>query len=255
MAILRATIGNTLLSGMSESDYALLEPHLTRIALPRLLDFYDAGGDIGHVYFPEDGIVSIVATEADGHQVEVGIFGREGMAGTPIVLATDCSPHHVYIQVEGVSGLKLETVLLREAMQASPTLSARLLRYVQTVLVQTASSLSARASYTIEQRLARWILMCDDRLSGDIRLTHELMSMMLGSRRASVTVAVQNLEMKRLITTKRGSTTVRDRTGLEKMTGGCYGYAEAEYERIMGFAIHTASASPSAGGHRSMEAE
>lgn len=239
MTMIQSSTSNALLSGLIEADFALLLPHLTRIPLPRYLDFYLAGGDIEHVYFPEDGIVSIVAVEESGQQVEVGIVGREGMVGTPVLLGTDRSPHHVYIQVEG-TGLRLKVDRLLQAMQESATLKALLLRYVQTVMVQSASSTSAAAGYLIEQRLARWLLMCRDRLGGDdVNLTHEFIGMMLGARRAGVTVALHSLRTRHLIAMKRGFVTIEDRPGLERLAGGSYGFAEAEYQRVMGIPLAT----------------
>ena len=191
------------------------------------------------MYFPEDGVVSIVSNERNGKQVEVGILGREGMSGTAAVLGSDQSPYDTYMQIAGVSGLCIATPLLQQTMRDSPTLSALLLRYVQTTTVQAASSIAAAAGQMIEQRLARWLLMCHDRVDGDeLHLTQEFMAMMLGSRRPSVTLALHLLEGQHLIASKRHSVTIRSRIGLEAAANGSYGFAEAEYRQLMGMPLN-----------------
>lgn len=189
---------------MSADDYALLQPHFRRIPLPVKLQLHAAGRAIDYVYFPEDGIVSIVAVTLDGKSCEVGLFGREGMSETATVLGTDHSPHEAYVQSAGVSGLRLPTRLLTDAFEASPTLRRHLLRYVQAMMIQLSSSIAA-AGQTIEQRLARWLLMCDDRIDGkEVPLTHEFISMMLGVRRPGVTVALGHLVANKLVLNRRG---------------------------------------------------
>src|SRR3954451_2014775 len=124
---------------------------------------------------------------------------------------------------------------LRTAMQRSPALHARLLRYAHARMVQTAQTAYANAGFTIEARLARWILMTDDRLEGDeLPLTHDFLSMMLGVRRPGVTIAVQTLEGHKLIRAKRGGITVLDRVRLEEVADSAYGVSEAEYASVMG---------------------
>lgn len=234
MSLSQSCVRNALLSAMTAADYSAIESHLVRVALPVRLAFQDAGQPIAWIYFPEDGIVSVVSTASDGRYVEVGIFGREGMSGTAVVLGADQSPHDVYMQVEGVSGLRLSVINLQRAMADSSTLQALLLRYVQTVMIQSASSTTAAAGYTIQQRLARWLLMCHDRVEGDeIKLTHEFISMMLATRRAGVSVAVQALEDRQLIVAKRRRIIVIDREALRDLAGSSYGVAEAEYVRLM----------------------
>ena len=233
---------NNLLQTMLVGDYALLAPHLSRIALPVRFQLHRAHDKITKVYFPEDGIVSIVAISLDGKPCEVGLFGHEGMSETATVLGTDHSPHDAYVQATGVSSLILDSARLDEAMARSPTLRLHLLKYVQAMLVQLSSSIAA-ASQTTEQRLARWLLMCHDRVSGDtIRLTHEFVGMMLGVRRAGVTDAMITLGIEHLIIGKRGEIIITDRAGLETLAAGSYGLAEAEYERLLGMSLRRSGA-------------
>ncbi|MDB5713453.1 MAG: Crp/Fnr family transcriptional regulator [Sphingomonadales bacterium] len=234
MSVPQISTRNILLQAMSGDDYAILEPHFKRIPLPVKLQLHAAGRAIDHVYFPEDGIVSIVAVTLDGKSCEVGLFGREGMSETATVLGTDHSPHEAYVQSAGVSGLRLPTQILNNAFEQSPTLRRHLLRYVQAMMVQLSSSIAA-AGQTIEQRLARWLLMCSDRIDGnEVPLTHEFISMMLGVRRPGVTIAIEHLVTNRLIGNRRGVVVIEDRPGLQRLAGGSYGLAETEYERLIG---------------------
>jgi CRP-like cAMP-binding protein len=233
----QSEIGNILLHTMAPADYRLLAPRLQRIDLPIRLQLHEAGRKIEHVYFPEDGIVSIVAVTLDGKQCEVGLFGREGMSETATVLGTDHSPHEAYVQAKGISALRLPTAALDAAMARSGTLRLHLLKYVQSMMIQLSSSITA-AGQTIEQRLARWLLMCHDRVGGnELSLTHEFIGMMLGVRRAGVTEALIQVSKRGLITTARGLITVADRPGLELLAAGGYGLAEVEYARLLGVAL------------------
>lgn len=234
MPLSQSTTRNILLQAMSEDDYAHLQPYFKRIPLPVRLQLHEAGRAIDHVYFPEDGIVSIVAVGLDGKPCEVGLFGREGMSETATVLGTDHSPHEAYMQSAGVSGLRLPTIVLNDAFEQSTTLRRHLLRYVQAMMIQLSSSIAA-AGQTIEQRLARWLLMCHDRIDGDeIPITHEFISMMLGVRRPGVTVALEHLEALGLVAKRRAVIVIVDRQGLRTLTDGGYGFAEKEYERLIG---------------------
>ncbi|AYJ84659.1 Crp/Fnr family transcriptional regulator (plasmid) [Sphingomonas paeninsulae] len=219
---------------MSAEDYAHLEPHLIRIPLPVRLQLHVAADTIEYVYFPEDGVVSIVSVTLEGTSCEVGLFGREGMSETATVLGTDRSPHEAYVQVAGASGLRLPVDVLNEAMDQSATLRTHLLHYVQAMMIQLSSSIAA-AGQTIEKRLARWLLMCGDRIDGDeIGLTHDFIAMMLNVRRPGVSVALDQLENQHLIRKRRGTIVIVDQAGLKHLAGGSYGLAEREYHRLLG---------------------
>lgn len=230
----QSLIGNILLRTMAPTDFALVAPHLTRIDFPVRFQLHAPGRRIDHVFFPEDGIVSIVAVTLDGKSCEVGLFGREGMSETATVLGTDHSPHEAYVQTAGVSALRLPSDILNAAFDRSTTLRRHLLHYVQAMMIQLSSSIAA-ANKTIEQRLARWVLMCHDRTDGDeVHLTHEFIGMMLGVRRAGVTGAMAALAADGLIVTRRGSFIIIDRARLEGLAAYGYGLAEAEYTRLIG---------------------
>src|SRR3954454_8760914 len=224
---------NRLLSGLNRDDFDLLQPDLEPVALDLRQWLIEAGEPIQQIYFPERGIVSILADTSQG-RIEVGLIGPEGMAGLPGVLGIDHSPHGYMVQAAG-EALRIPAPDLRAALRHSPSLHAGLLRYAHALMVQTAETAYANAGFTMEARLARWILMTDDRLAReDLPLTHDFLSMMLGVRRPGVTIAVQNLESNRLIRAKRGGITVLDRTGLEGIADSAYGASEAEYASVMG---------------------
>jgi CRP-like cAMP-binding protein len=194
---------------------------------------------IKHVVFVEQGLASVIATNIDRENMEVGHVGREGLTGSSIINGVDRSPNKTFIQAPG-SGLRMRSGDLIDAIQASPSLHGLLLRYMQFAAIQLAHTALANGRYAIEARLARWLLMCHDRMDGDeLYITHEFLSLMLGVRRAGVSVALSELEAKNAIATLRGHIVVRDRAILLKLAGGCYGAPEAEYERLIGVTART----------------
>jgi hypothetical protein len=155
------------------------------------------------------------------------------MGGTAVLLGTDRTPHEHFCQVPG-SARRMRSDDLRQAIRQSPSLHLLLLRYVQTFQVQTAYTALSNGGYNIEERLARWLLMCHDRLDGDdLPLTHEFLSIMLGVRRSGVTLAIQILEGAKIITARRGLLSVLNRAKLEAVAGDSYGQPEAEYGRLV----------------------
>jgi CRP-like cAMP-binding protein len=225
---------NQLLAAMSATDLALLQPHLRPVALELLKDLERPHRRIETVYFMEAGIASVVAVQPDKTRIEIGLIGREGMSGTPVVLGGDQSPHSTYIQVAG-EGQRIAAKDLHEAMDASVPLRNLLLKFVQVFMVQTAHTAIANARNHIDQRLARWILMAHDRTRDNtLPLTHEFLALMLGVRRAGVTEALQSLKRQKLIDNGRNQIVVRNRKGLEQVAGKSYGVPEKEYRRLIG---------------------
>ena len=172
---------------------------------------------------------------AQSGRIEAGIFGREGVSATCLLLGTDRSPHETFVQVDHSTALRIDTDHYLAAIQQSESLRTMLLRYVQTVLVQTAQSMAMNATQRVEARLARWLLMCHDRVDGDeIALTHEFMGMMIAADRSGVTITLHILEGAGMIRSKRGLVVIRDRDKLAELAGDCYGLPEAEYRRLIG---------------------
>src|SRR5882757_1835494 len=181
----------------------------------------------------ESGLASVVAIQG-GKQIEVGLIGREGMTGLPIVLGNHRSPHATYIQAAG-AGRCIPSTELRKATRSSLSLRDALLKYVQAFGVQTSHTAISNAQSRLDIRLARWLLMAHDRIGDDtLPLTHEFLSLMLAVRRPGVTDALNALREQGLISYKRGQITVRNRKALERIAGESYGTPEAEYRRLIG---------------------
>lgn len=226
---------NTLLGALDSDDLELLKPHLTRVQMAREQMLVVPHKPIEQVYFLEGGVASVVSVMAQSGRTEAGIFGREGVSATCLLLGTDRSPHETFMQVDHSTALRIDTDRYLDAVRQSESLRMLLLRYVQTTLVQSAQSTATNASHRIEGRLARWLLMCHDRIDGDeIALTHEFMGMMISADRSGVTVTLHILEGAGMIRSKRGLVIIRDRDKLEELAGDSYGVPEAEYRHLIG---------------------
>jgi len=212
---------NRILSRLSRPDFALLKPHLQAVDLPVRKQLEDSKKRIDHVYFIESGLASVVAN-SHGISIEVGIIGREGMTGLPILLGYDRAQHETFMQLAG-NGLRISAADLRHADMASDTLHRAMLRYVHAFLQQTTTTALANGRSKTEERLARWLLMAHDRVDGnDLHLTHEFLGMMLATHRPGVTIAVQALERAGFISARRSYITILKRKALEKYSNGAY---------------------------------
>ena len=229
----QATVRNRLLKALPPADFALLQPHLELIATELRLPLIKPNEQVKQLYFPESGFSSITTSGSDG-RVEIGIIGREGLVGAiPLLLGSDRTPHDHFVQSPGEM-LAIGTEALCAALDRSASLHKLLLRFAQVQHVQTAQTAFVNATYQIEVRLARWLLMCHDRLDGDeLRLTHDFLSMMLGVQRSSATLAVQALEGHRLIKALRGRLTILNRDAMVALADDGYGLPEAEYARLI----------------------
>jgi CRP-like cAMP-binding protein len=226
---------NCLLSACSPDDFMLLRRDLARVDLTLRQTLYRPNEVIEHVYFFESGVASILARQDGGAEVEVGIVGREGLSAVPIVLGVDRSPHNAFMQVDSATALRIDSGALMRACDESRSLHKLLLAYVQSGIVQAAQTAASNAHNELPERLARWLLMCHDRVDGDeIALTHEFMGMMLAVRRSGVTVTLHALEACGGIRARRGVVTITDRDRLLEIAGDSYGDAEAEYRRLIG---------------------
>ncbi len=230
----QSSVHNRLLAKLCPEDFDLLQPYLEPVTLNRGDVLITPHQPIEHIYFLEAGITSIIANTAGGRRIEIGLTGRDGLAGTPVLLGVDSTPHETFMQIAG-SGLRIGTQKLREAIQQSSSLHALLLRYVQAFTIQTSHTALSNGSHKIEERLARWLLMCHDRLDGDdLPLKHEFIALMLGVRRAGVTEALNILGERGIIQASRGNIVIVDRARLEETAGDSYGVPEAEYHRLIG---------------------
>jgi len=224
---------NRLLSTLAADDFDRLRPQLQRVSLEFKQGLEQPHQPIEHIYFLEPGVGSVVAVTASGERLEVGIFGPEGMSGLAVVQGSDRSPHETFIQVPG-EAIRIGAAALRDAIEERASLRRLLLRYAQAFTLQVAYTALANGRCSIDERLARWLVMCHDRVDGDsFPITHEFLALMLGVRRAGVTTALQSLEAIEAIKASRGRIEILDREELIKCAGGSYGAPEAEYERLM----------------------
>jgi CRP-like cAMP-binding protein len=222
---------NGILASLSPEDFESLAPHLNPLTFKVRHVFFRPHEPIETVVFPESGFASVVATTDSGRSLEVGIIGREGVIGVPVIFGQTLTPYDSYAQVAG-AGFEIRADILWDAMKQSWPLADLLLKFAYAFLIQVTHSALAQARFTTEQRLARWLLMAQDRTGDEIPLTHEFLAMMLGTRRSSVTVALHVLKECRTIELKRGRIWVQDRPGLEKAAGDCYGLPESELARV-----------------------
>lgn len=233
-AVLRSDVRNRLLVLMPDEDFDNLAPHLEPVGLPSKYVVATADEPVTHAYFPNCGIGSIVAVSPGGRQTETGVFGRDGFAPTSHLTGSDRSLYSIFVQQPG-DGYRIEADAMGELIEASPTLQLMLIRYLHTLASQTAYTALSNAIHHINERLARWLLMCHDRADSDeLSLTHDFLSLMLAVRRPSVTTALHVLEGMRLIIAQRGTIIIRDRSGLEEFARDSYGKPEAEYRRLIG---------------------
>ncbi len=226
---------NHLLSTLESSDAALLVPHLEPIDMPFRFQLEMPHKPINYVYFPLDGIVSVVATGPREHSIEVGIIGRDGVSGHAVLMGTDRCANTTFVQIAG-HGLRIRSDQLREAARKSNTLQSSLLNFIQAFSAQTSHTALANGRGALEQRLARWLLMAHDRVeSHRLRLTHELLSIMLGVQRPTVSLALHKMQAAGGIKTQRSAITIKNRAILKKAAKGFYGVPEAEQERLTGW--------------------
>ena len=224
-------VGNKILNALHPDYQAELAKELEPITLELRQTLETRNQPVEYVYFIENGLGSIVA-QANERQIEIGIVGREGMTGLAVVLGNSQSPFETFMQIAG-SGKRISAEVLRKIMVRHPALREAFLLYSRSFLIQTAYTALANGGANIEERLARWLLMAQDRLdSNKIGLTHEFLSVMLGVRRPGVTVAIHILEGKQLIRATRGQIEILDRDGLKEIARESYGPTEAEYDRL-----------------------
>ncbi len=209
-----------------ELNQALPKLEFVRLKLHQLL--YEAGDTIKSGYFMNDGMISILAVQPDGKSVEVGLIGNEGFVGLPLLVGYRSSPTRLITQADG-SAFRCEAETLRELARRCPVLEQQLHRFGQRLAMQTMQIAACNRLHDVEERLARWILMTDDRVvSKNLPLTQEFLAQMLATRRSSVTVSSGILEKAGLISHTRGTVTILNRQRLEEAACDCYGIVQRQ---------------------------
>ena len=229
----QSDVRNKLLIALPPEDFASLQPALRVQAMHLRQVVISPHTAVEAAHFPEEGFVSITLDGENG-RVEIGIVGREGVVGAgPILLGDDRTPHTHFVQMAGHM-LSIGADALRTAVEGHPALRRLLHRYIQVQHAQTAQTAFANARGNTVTRLARWLLMCHDRVEGDqITVTQDFMSFMLGVERPGVTAALKILQKGDFVRKYRGSVEILDRDGLLDLAGDSYGGSELEYARLI----------------------
>ncbi|WP_112794878.1 Crp/Fnr family transcriptional regulator [Rhizobium sp. SYY.PMSO] len=229
----QSVIRNKLLSLLPPADYEQIAAEFEHIVLPRGTVIGEAGQPIDYVYFLSSGIGSIVASTPEGRRAEAGVFGFDGYVPTSAVAGTEFNAHDVIIQLDA-EAYRISYASFRYLMDRNRNLNKLMIRSIEAFAVQLAYTAISNALHEVNERLARWLLMCHDRVSGnEIALTHDFISLMLAVRRPSVTTSLHILEGNGFITAQRGNITIRNRPALEEFAHDAYGKPEEEYRRLM----------------------
>jgi CRP-like cAMP-binding protein len=228
----RSMYKNRILASLQRAEIMRLAPHLLPLDLPSGKTLLDPGQEITYAYFLETGLASVVVAMANGNMVETGITGNDGVVGFSLLLGTKALPTRTFMQIAG-KGFKIKAQHLVDEFGKSGTLHKKINRYVQANLVLTGQTAACNRLHDIAERLARWLLMCHDRMESDtFSITHEFLGHMLGTPRSTVTLAAGILLKAGLIDYSRGKVTIKDRKGLEKMACECYQTIRKEFDRL-----------------------
>ncbi|MFL6468592.1 MAG: Crp/Fnr family transcriptional regulator [Pyrinomonadaceae bacterium] len=224
-------ISPRLLKNLPADVSERLAPHLERIDGHLNLKLYEPYETITHIYFPVNAIGSIVASTEAGQMAEVGLVGNEGAVGIDIAMGTDKSPHKSMIQIAGPV-LRMSADKFLEEFRRAGIFHDRVLSFIQKMYAQVSQTTLCNRLHHVEERLPRWLLMCDDRIAGNVLpLTQEFIALMLGTSRVSVTRAAIDLQDIGYIRYVRGRITILDRAGLEDGSCECYAIVKREYDR------------------------
>jgi CRP-like cAMP-binding protein len=228
------TTTNRILNALTREEYKRLAVHLEPVNLSFGEVLCHPDEPLTHVYFPNRGTVSLVSTFEDGGSVEVGMVGNEGMFGVCVFLGSVSTPLEAVVQLPG-DGLRMRADVLKKEFKKCGQLQDLLLRYTQAFITQIAQTAACNRAHPVEGRLVRWLLMSQDRSqSKDLKLTHEFIANMLGTRRAGVTEAAGQLQNAGFIKYKRGHITILDREAMEAASCECYAIMKKEFVRLVG---------------------
>jgi len=227
-----AAVQNYLLAALPRRDYRRLSNYLEPVSLRFREVLYEPGGRIRHVYFPQDGVISILAAVSHpAKAAEIGVVGNEGAIGASAVLGIDISQFRVVVQAAGTAA-RISAARLRAEAARNVAWHRELFRFTQALMTQAAQTAACNRFHRVEARLARWLLATRDRMrSRHFPITQEFLSHMLGVRRPGVTAAAANLQRRGLVTYRRGNIELLDAAGLEKAACECYSVLRDMYRR------------------------
>lgn len=225
-------VDNQILATLDKTNYQQLFGELEPVSLHQGHVIYEADAFIDYVYFPVTAVFSMLTTMEDGKTVEVGPVGREGLVGLRVFLGAETTPDRVIVHMAG-SALRLKANVLKAELAGSHTaLSRKLTRYTLMLLTMTGRTGACNKLHSLQQQLARWLLTMNDYVGGDLALTHELIALTLGVRRAGVTETANILKHGGLINYQRGDIRILDEKALEAVACECYVFIKEEYHEL-----------------------
>jgi CRP-like cAMP-binding protein len=226
-------VSNIILLSISDNDYGSLRPHLEYVSLPNHLVLHEAGGNLEFAYFPNRGLISLVVVMKDGKTAEAGIVGNEGFTGTLAAVGLSGGPLRAVVQITG-DGFRVAVGALQNTLASAPHLQLMLSRYAAIRGMQVAQTAACNRLHDIGQRLARWLLMTQDRVdSGSLPITHDFLATMLGTDRPTVSLAAGVLQRKKIIEYTRGAVKIVNRKKLEDSACECYAVIQ-QYDGELG---------------------
>ena len=225
---------NWLLARLSRSDYRRLARHLEPVEFSLGEVVYEADQPQSYLYFPTTSVVTLVYTTKSGASAEMGVVGNDGVVGVALYMGGGTQPNRALVQIAG-SALRMRAKALHAEIERRGRLQWLLLRYAQALLTQISQTAVCNSLHSVDQRLCRWLLLCDDRVAiAELPLTQSNIAMMLGVRREAVTAAARRLQAAKWINYSRGRIALLDRRGLESRVCECYEVVRRESERLLG---------------------
>jgi CRP-like cAMP-binding protein len=224
---------NSMLAALPRSEYQRLAPHIKPVHLPFGQSLYEDGDAVARVYFPTSGMISLVLTDKEGKDVEVGLVAHEGVAGLNTILTGEPSKFRTQVQMEGTA-LAIPIDVVREEFKRGGALQESLLYYSEALLMQASQAALCNVRHSVEERLCRWLLTVADRVGTDeFNITQELLATMLGVRRSGVTVTAGSLKAAGLLDYTRGHICLLDRAGLESTACECFGIVRDHFKHLV----------------------
>jgi CRP-like cAMP-binding protein len=232
-------IRNKILLAMTDVEFRVIRPHLKYVSLPSHLRLHEPHQTFKFVYFPNEGLISLVVVMANGKTVEAGIIGSEGVAGLPGVASLRRGPLREVMQIGG-NGFRVKIRDLKRTLDSTPDLQRIFARYTMMLGLHVAQTAACNRLHDIDRRLARWLLMANDRVdSGTLRITHDFLATMLGTDRPSVSLAAGLFQRMNIIRYSRGAVKILNRSALQNQACECYAVIQ-RYTQIL---------PPAAGSH------
>lgn len=229
------TAENQILASLSPEVFNRLAPHLTQVTLAQGEVVHRPGDPLSHLYFPIDCLFSVTLTMQDGATAEVGMVGSREVLGINALMGNSETTQTTYVVQVAGSTMKISAQIMREEFNRNGELHHVILRYTQAFLAQVSQTAACNSLHVLEQRLARWLLETQERVDSDeLHLTQEFIAIMLGVRRAGVTLAAQKLQERGLIRYRRGHVQILDQAGLEASACECFRAIKKEYDRLLG---------------------